>query len=178
MLTCPVCGEHNPSRARFCLGCGHHLSPGDSAASEVRKTVTVLFCDLVGSTLLGARLDLERYKEVLTTYHALAKRQLEQHGGTVAKVMGDGVLAVFGIPSLHEDDALRAVTAATVLRSAIGSLNDELDEQLDVRLSVRIGVNTGEVLVREGTDELAQLVGDPVNIADRLQTAAEAREIL
>ena len=114
MLRCPDCGEENPERFRHCGYCGAKLSrpAGAEAAEEVRKTVTVVFCDLKDSTSLGERLDSESLREVLGVYFSAMRQVLERHGGTVEKYIGDAIMAVFGLPRLHEDDALRAVRAA------------------------------------------------------------------
>jgi class 3 adenylate cyclase len=120
VAVCPKCGEENPERARFCLACGTQLAEA-AAPREVRKTVSVLFCDVTGSTALGERLDPESLRRVLGRYFDEAKAVLERHGGTVEKFIGDAVMAVFGVPVLHEDDALRAVRAAAELRDRRGS---------------------------------------------------------
>ena len=112
----------------------------------VRKTVTLVFCDVADSTPLGERLDPEALRDVWSRYHATARDVLERHGGTIEKFVGDAVMAVFGIPVVHEDDAVRAVRAAVELRSAIDELNAELERAYGVRIGVRTGVNTGEVL--------------------------------
>ena len=126
MPRCERCGEDNPARARFCLGCGTPLA-GVAAGREVRKTVTVVFSDLVESTPLGERLDPESLREIISRYYDRAAQVLTRHGGTVAKFIGDAVMAVFGIPWLHEDDALRAVRAAGDLGDALEELNAELE---------------------------------------------------
>jgi class 3 adenylate cyclase/tetratricopeptide (TPR) repeat protein len=131
----------------------------------VRKTVTVLFCDLVGSTALGDQGDPEVVQERMAAYHAELRAILERHGGTVEKFVGDAVMAVFGIPDVHEDDALRAIRAAADIRDKV--------EQL--QLEVRTGLNTGEVIAGEGE---ALVTGDAVNVAARLEQAAEPGEIL
>ena len=148
---------------------------GASASREQRKTVTVLFCDVTGSTALGERLDPESLRRVLARYFETAKMVVEQHGGTVEKFIGDAVMAVFGVPQVHEDDALRAVRAAAQLRDALEPLNDELDRDYGTTLALRIGVNTGEVVT--GTEERLA-TGDAVNVAARLEQAAQPGEIL
>jgi class 3 adenylate cyclase/tetratricopeptide (TPR) repeat protein len=172
MLACSGCGERNPDHARFCLACGSPLLAPDR---ESRRRVTILFCDLAGSTAMGERLDPETLRRVLSRYYDTARDAVERHGGVVEKFVGDAVMAVFGVPVLHEDDALRAVRAAAALRERTGRLNDELEREYGARLTLRIGVNTGEVIT--GTeDRLA--VGDAVNVAARLEQSAGPDEIL
>ena len=108
MITCPNCGEQNPERFRLCGFCGTPLAP-PLAAAEVRKTVTIVFSDLKGSTALGETLDSEALREVMSRYFDAMRVEIERHGGLVEKYIGDAVMAVFGLPTLHEDDALRAV---------------------------------------------------------------------
>jgi len=148
------------------------------ADHEMRKVVTVVFCDLVRSTALGEELDPETFGDVVNRYHELADVLLREHGGSVQKFIGDAVVAVFGVPILHEDDALRAVTAASKLGPAIIELNQKLDKEVDRRLGVRIGVNTGEVLVKDSPDGQSQVLGETVNVAARLEQVAGSREIL
>jgi class 3 adenylate cyclase/predicted ATPase len=162
LVTCPSCGSENPAGFRFCGACGATLP---EATAEVRKTVTVVFCDLVGSTALGERTDPEVLRELMGRYHAELRGILERHGGTVEKFVGDAAMAVFGLPQVHEDDALRAVRAAVEMRDAMEPLG----------LEVRIGVNTGEVVA--GTGETL-VTGDAVNVAARLEQAAGAGEVL
>src|SRR4249919_920986 len=134
-------------------------------AQEQRKTVTVLFCDLTGSTELGEALDPERLRALLARYLEGMKAIVERHGGSVEKFIGDAVMAVFGVPVLHEDDALRAVRAAVEMRDALPELG----------LQGRIGVTTGEVVT--GTEERLA-TGDAVNVAARLEQAAQPGEVL
>jgi len=131
----------------------------------VRKTVTVLFCHLVGSTALGDQADPEVLQETMSRYHGELRTILERHGGRVEKFVGDAAMAVFGIPEVHEDDALRAARAGTEIQEAVSALG----------LEVRIGLNTGEVVA--GTGETL-VTGDAVNVAARLEQAAQAGEIL
>src|SRR5437867_11312681 len=126
MAACSRCGADAPAGARFCPSCGATLA---AAAAEVRKTVTVLFSDWVDSARLGERLDPESLRRVQTAYFADATAVLERHGGTVEKYIGDAVMAVFGIPQAREDDALRAVRAATELREALAALNARLERE-------------------------------------------------
>src|SRR5256886_1782965 len=143
-----------------------------------RRTVTVLFADVADSTPLGERLDPETLRQVMSRWFERMSEVLERHGGTVEKFIGDAVMAVFGIPDLHEDDALRAVRAATELRGALAVLNDELARELDVHIGIRVGVNTGEVVAGDGTGGQMLVTGDPVNVAKRLEEAARTGEIL
>jgi predicted ATPase/class 3 adenylate cyclase len=137
--------------------------------------VTVLFADVTGSTALGEQLDPESLRRVMARYFETARGCLERHGGTVEKFIGDAVMAVFGVPTVHEDDALRAVRAASELRDSLAALNDELEREYGVSLQLRTGVNTGEVVT--GTEERLA-TGDAVNVAARLEQAAQPGEIL
>jgi class 3 adenylate cyclase/tetratricopeptide (TPR) repeat protein len=161
MAVCARCGTENPDGAKFCNECAAPLAE-PAPAREQRKVVTALFCDVSGSTALGERIDPEALRGVMARYFEVAKTAIERHGGTVEKFIGDAVMAVFGVPVAHEDDALRAVRAA-------------LDVRGRVEVDVRIGVNTGEV-VTGGVEKLA--TGDAVNVAARLEQAAGVGEIL
>jgi class 3 adenylate cyclase/tetratricopeptide (TPR) repeat protein len=176
MSTCPECGDTNPDRARFCLACGAALTTVD--AREARKTVTVLFSDMVGSTELGDRLDPESVRRVVSRYFDAMQVVLERHGGMVEKFIGDAVMAVFGIPNVHEDDALRALRAAHEMRERLQTLNEELEAEWGVRLRIRTGVNTGEVVAGDPSRGQAFVSGDTVNVAARLEQAAAPGEIL
>jgi predicted ATPase/class 3 adenylate cyclase len=173
---CPSCGSENPEGAKFCAACGARLITAEAA--EVRKTVTILFCDVTGSTELGEHLDPESMRKVMARYFDAMRTALEHHGGSVEKFIGDAVMAVFGIPQLHEDDALRAVRAAAEMRTTLDGLNRELERDHGVRLACRIGVNTGEVLVGAESSEFGRVTGDAVNTAARLEAAADPGEIL
>jgi class 3 adenylate cyclase/tetratricopeptide (TPR) repeat protein len=178
VLTCHVCGETNPERARFCLNCGAPLAEQAPPGGEVRKTVTVVFSDVTGSTAMGERLDPETLRRVMTRYFDEMRDAVEAHGGTVEKFIGDAVMAVFGIPRLHEDDALRAVRAAADMRERLGVLNDELQRERGVTIVVRTGVNTGEVVSGDESSEQRLVTGDAVNVAARLEQAAAPGDIL
>ncbi|MGH2679229.1 MAG: ATP-binding protein [Actinomycetota bacterium] len=147
---------------------------------EVRKTVTVVFCDVSGSTSMGEQLDPETLRRVMTRYFEEMRSILEKHGGTVEKFIGDAVMAVFGVPSVHEDDALRAVRAAAEMREALRGLNEELERDHGVSIASRIGVNTGEVVAGAGDAPggTTLITGDAVNVAARLEEAAAAGQIL
>jgi class 3 adenylate cyclase/tetratricopeptide (TPR) repeat protein len=144
----------------------------------MRKTVTLVFSDVIDSTPLGERLDPETYRRAMSRYFIEVSRVLEHHGGTVEKFIGDAVMAVFGIPVVHEDDALRAVRAATELRQALAELNETLREEFEMELSVRTGINTGEVVAGDPSEGQAFATGDPVAVAQRLEASASAGEIL
>ena len=152
--------------------------PPRSPPAEVRKTVTVVFCDVAGSTSLGERHDPEALREVMTRYFDAAADAFRSHGGSVEKFIGDAVMAVFGVPDLHEDDALRAVRAAWELTRRLPRLNDAFEAAWGIRLEIRIGINTGEVVA--GVDSIDQklVTGDPVNTAARLQQSADPGMIL
>jgi class 3 adenylate cyclase/tetratricopeptide (TPR) repeat protein len=164
MAACPACGFESDLPHRFCPECGVESMAGPHAG-EQRKTVTVLFCDLTGSTALGESLDPERLRVVLARYFDAMRAIVERHGGTVEKFIGDAVMAVFGVPTVHEDDALRAVRAAVEMRDVLPELG----------LQGRIGVMTGEVVT--GTAERL-VTGDPVNVAARLEQAATPGTVL
>jgi class 3 adenylate cyclase/tetratricopeptide (TPR) repeat protein len=174
MTVCPACGAENREGARFCDSCGAALEDA-AAAREQRKTVTIVFCDVTGSTALGERLDPESLRRVMARYFEAMRTVVERHGGTVEKFIGDAVMAVFGVPVVHEDDALRAVRAAAEMRDALRTVNEELERDYGTTLAARIGVNTGEVVI--GTEERLA-TGDAVNVAARLEQAAEPGEIL
>jgi class 3 adenylate cyclase/tetratricopeptide (TPR) repeat protein len=174
---CPGCGEENPDRFRLCGFCGTPLR-AEPPPSELRRTVTVVFCDLKDSTKLGERLDAEALREVVRRYFAAMREVLESHGGTIEKFIGDAVMAVFGVPRLHEDDALRAVRAAAAMQQSLAALNDELDRRYGVRLACRTGVNTGEVIAGDPSTGQQLVTGDAVNVAARLEQAAGAGEVL
>ena len=140
--------------------------------------MTVVFTDVAGFTGIGERLDPETLHRVMTRYFDAMRDVLERHGGTVEKFIGDAVMAVFGVPTLHEDDALRAVRAADEMRDRLTELNEELDREWGVQIRVRTGVNTGEVVVGDPRAGQSLVVGDAVNVAARLEQAAAQGEIL
>ena len=140
--------------------------------------VTIVFSDLKGSTAMGEKLDSESLREVMTRYFDSMRAELERHGGVIEKFIGDAIMAVFGLPRLHEDDALRAVRAAAGMQRAQATLNDELERQWGVRLTVRTGVNTGEVVAGDPTTAQRLVTGDAVNVAARLEQAAGEQEVL
>jgi class 3 adenylate cyclase/tetratricopeptide (TPR) repeat protein len=180
MLACPTCGEQNPERARFCLSCGTPLSAEgmDERARETRRRVTVLFADVIGSTAIGEGLDPEALREVQQRYFDAMRLAIEHHEGTVEKYIGDAVMAVFGIPQLHEDDALRAVRSAFDMLRAAEILNRDLEARWGVRLAIRIGINTGGVVAGDATTRQSLATGDVVNTAERLEAAAPAGGVI
>jgi class 3 adenylate cyclase/tetratricopeptide (TPR) repeat protein len=161
---CASCGRESKGDFAFCPYCGAELG-SVPPAREQRKTVTVLFCDVTGSTALGESTDPEALRALLARYFERMKGIVELHGGTVEKFIGDAVMAVFGVPRVHEDDALRAVRAACEMRDALPELG----------VGARIGVNTGEVVT--GTEERLA-TGDAVNVAARLEQAARPGDVL
>ncbi len=165
MTICPSCGRELSGDFRFCPYCAAPLEDAGQGPREARKTVTVLFCDVTGSTDLGEKLDPEALRSLLARYFERMKAIVEAHGGTVEKFIGDAIMAVFGVPVAHEDDALRAVRAAGEMRAAFAGLG----------VSGRIGVMTGEVVT--GTEERLA-TGDAVNVAARLEQAAQPGEVL
>src|SRR6266576_4834488 len=168
-MNCPVCGQENPAGFKFCGACGAELDAAPATAREERKVITVLFADLVGFTWRAEKLDPEDVRALLSPYYARLRHELERHGGTVEKFIGDAVMAVFGAPVAHEDDPERAVRAAIAIREAV--------EDLDLRTAV----NTGEALVSLGArpaEGEAMVSGDVVNTAARMQTAAPVNGIL
>jgi class 3 adenylate cyclase/tetratricopeptide (TPR) repeat protein len=171
---CPACGETNPARSRFCSSCGTRLEDA-GAVREERKLVSVLFVDLVGFTARSDRADPEDVRDVLHLYHAEAKERIEHHGGVVEKFIGDAVMAVFGAPVAHGDDAERAVRAGLRVLVGIGELNRE--HALD--LAARAAVNTGDAVVSvDAARADALATGDVVNTASRLQSAAPPGRLL
>ena len=177
MRTCPNCGEENSDRFRLCGFCGAPLAPA-LPAHEVRKTVTILFSDLESSTALAERIDPESVREIMNRYFAAMREVLERHGGVVEKYIGDAIMAVFGLPRVHEDDAVRAVRAAADMQRALARLNEELGVGWGVRLANRTGVNTGEVIAGDPAAGQRLVTGDAVNVAARLEQAAPAMEVL
>ncbi|MCA1699664.1 MAG: AAA family ATPase [Actinobacteria bacterium] len=175
MIVCPSCGQENPEGARFCNACAVSLEP---RAPERRKLATLLFCDVSGSTALGEALDAESVRDLMFRYFHEMRSAIERHGGTVEKFAGDEVMAAFGVPQAHEDDALRAVRAAAEMRERLDELNPELEHRYGARLALHMGVNTGEVVAGDASGREAFVTGDAVNVAARLYQAAGPGEIL
>ncbi|HTF77727.1 MAG TPA: adenylate/guanylate cyclase domain-containing protein, partial [Bradyrhizobium sp.] len=193
---CPSCGNANPASAKFCLECGHKLPatgvdaagrpatdaailrPSQVAGSAERRQLTVMFCDLVGSTALSARLDPEDMREIMSAYHHRCAQVIGKSGGFVAKYMGDGVLAYFGYPQAHEDDAERAVRCGLALVDAASRLQTSHGATLQVRIGIATGVVVVGDLIGEGAAQEQGVVGDTPNLAARLQSLAEPGQVV
>ncbi len=173
-VTCASCSAALPPDARFCPACAEPVAT--EPADEERKHVTVVFADLASSTELADRLDAERLSAILGRFFSEMSEILERWGGHVEKYIGDAVMAVFGLPSVHEDDAERAVRSALEMLDRLQTINEQLERQHGVRLAIRIGINGGEVVVRSAAGPM--VAGDAVNISARLEQAAAPGEIL
>jgi class 3 adenylate cyclase len=174
---CPDCGKDNPGGFRFCGYCSAPLDAAADVRAEERKVVTVLFCDVVGFTSASEQADPEDVRARMQPYYARLRREIEAYGGSVEKFIGDAVMAIFGAPLAHEDDAERAVRAGLRILDAMADLNTD-DPSLN--LSVRVGINTGEVVANLAADldaGEAAVHGDAVNTAARIQTAATVNSV-
>lgn len=204
VVVCSACGSSNRPAANFCAQCGNSLKAASSAppsASEVpaspqpsplpheesfeaprtegeRRHLSVMFCDLVGSTELASRLDPEEWREVVASYHDAASEQIEHFGGQVAQYLGDGLLAYFGYPRAHEDDPERAALAGLAILEAIAGLNRRLASAGSPAIAARIGIHTGSLVVGKGDAKRANIFGDVPNIASRVQSAADPETLL
>jgi class 3 adenylate cyclase len=181
MTPCTICGAESLPQFSYCGYCGTALVRAEQSAApvhETRRQVTIVFSDLKGSTALGERLDSEALRQVITRYFEEMSAALERHGGTVEKFIGDAIMAVFGMPTAHEDDALRAVRGALEMKERLEMLNVELEKNWGVTLENRTGVNTGTVIASSEAGTRQRLVtGDTVNVAARLEQAAPAQEV-
>jgi class 3 adenylate cyclase/predicted ATPase len=193
-VRCSACGATSRAGARFCSKCGKALtadspavappkpaaapSPPQPASSAERRQLTVMFCDLVGSTALSARLDPEDMREIIGAYHRCCTEQITKAGGFVAKYMGDGVLGYFGYPQAHEDDAERAVRAGLALIEAVPTLLSGLDAALQVRIGIATGLVVVGDLIGEGAAQEHGVVGETPNVAARLQALAEPGQLV
>jgi len=173
-MNCTICGSALPQGARFCPSCGAVVNQATS--TNERKVVTVLFADLVDSTGLSQRLDPERAREVLGRFYDVAVDELVALRGRPEKFIGDAVMAVFGLPRVHEDDALRAVRAGLAIQARVGRLSDDFG--LPQPLQVRVGIESGEAAAGTGPEGQVLVTGTVVNAAARLQTAAAAGEVV
>ena len=172
-MDCANCGSQLTPGAKFCAACGAPV-PEDRGCGERRKLATILFADIAGSTAMGESLDPEAVRRLLTGHFAAIRTVIERHGGTIEKFIGDAVMAVFGVPQTHEDDALRAVRAALDLQVALQDAN----AAANATVAMRVGVNTGEVVAGEEGSGETLVTGDTVNTAARLEQAAEPGTIL
>ncbi len=167
-ICCPGCGEANSPRVKFCGSCNQRLAEN--------RHITVLFCDLVGSTTLSERLGPEEWDRILCAYFEMCREIVSRNEGHVAQELGDGVMVYFGQPLAHEDDAQRAVRTALAIQTGIKTLSHRYQKEGGPELSVRMGIDTGEVTIGRGYDELAR--GDPPNIASRVQNLADPNTIV
>src|SRR5881296_2323500 len=171
---CPACGAEGKPDAQFCEACGASLVASVSDEAVARKVVTVVFADLIGSTSLHERLDPESVSRLMDRYYQVVREPVEAHGGTVVQLLGDGVMCAFGIPRAGEDDAIRAVRAAADMQRAFREFARE-QSGVAGQLGLRVAVNTGEVVV---SDEHAAGLGDPINVAARLQQEGHDGDVL
>ena len=179
---CANCGTENPPGARFCTACGTSLvggarpqpaqPPGDEPLPEERRQVTVLFADLSGYTAVSERLDPERIKSLVDRALRRLGAEVERYGGKIDKYIGDNVMGVFGAPIAHEDDPERAVRAALAMQAAMDEINERVIADVGASFALRVGVNSGDVLAGRIGDGYT-VIGDPVNVAARLQGAAK-----
>ena len=176
MPACPTCGDSIDADARFCSRCGASLAP--DSALITRKTVTVLFTDLEDFTPLTHRIDQEALHPLMARYFGAMEEAIYRHGGRIGKFIGDAIMAVFGDPQLHEDDALRATRAALEMRDGLGELNRELQSGWGETLHARYGLSTGEVAFARIGAQPSFPLGDAVNLAQRLESAAPADQVL
>jgi predicted ATPase/class 3 adenylate cyclase len=176
-VTCPSCGATNLPGSRFCSSCATPLTAA-APVVESRKTVTILFCDATSSTALGERLDPESLRALMTRYFDVMREVIEFHGGAVEKFIGDAVMAVFGVPLVHEDDALRACRAAVEIRVRLAALDAEIRADRGATIEWRMGINTGEVVAGDASDGQRIVTGDAVNVAARLEAASSPGETL
>jgi class 3 adenylate cyclase len=175
MHACQSCHGELPDGARFCPHCGAPVV-GPAPAQEMRKLVTVLFADVVGSTARGERLDPEDARALMAEYFEVTAAPIRAEGGTIEKYVGDATMAVFGVPVAHEDDAVRAVRAARAVHAALEAWNAERPPS--ERLDVRVGIGTGEVVATASPGADLLVTGDVVNVAARLQQACEPGRVL
>src|SRR5439155_8924616 len=185
---CASCGATAPPEAKFCMSCGASLEPGaapaappprpkEAAPPEERRRVTVLFADLSGYTAVAEQMDPEALKSLVDLCLRRLGQEVERYGGTVDKYIGDNVMALFGAPVSHEDDAERAVRAGLGMQEAMTEINEQLGTTHQVSFALRVGVNTGEVVAGAVGDGYT-VIGDTVNVASRLQSAGEPGNVI
>jgi class 3 adenylate cyclase len=173
---CPSCGTHNNPGEKFCGACGAPLT--GAAAEGERRQLTVLFCDLVGSTAIAGQLDPEDWREIAAEYQRAAADTVTRFGGHVAKYLGDGLLVYFGYPHAHEDDPERAVRGGLALIDTVAELNRRVEPAHSVQLAVRVGMHTGPVVIGAGAGPGAEVFGDTPNVAARVQALADPDAVL
>ncbi|NOT57060.1 MAG: AAA family ATPase, partial [Deltaproteobacteria bacterium] len=180
---CPHCAAENPVRAKFCASCGTPLTgqgakpspPAPQPPAAERRHLTVMFCDLVGSTALSTRLDPEELREVVRSYQSTCTTVIQRYDGCIAQHLGDGLLVYFGYPTAHEDDAARAVRAGLAIMHALR------EQEQQTPIQIRIGIHTGVVVIGEiGSSEKREMLalGETPNIAARVQGQANPDEVL
>jgi class 3 adenylate cyclase/predicted ATPase len=191
---CPSCSTVNPPGAKFCVECGTALSsataaaapeapagparpPEDEAHPEERRKATVIFADLSGYTAASERLDPERMKSMIDRSLRRLAEEVERYGGSIDKFIGDNVMGVFGAPTAHEDDPERAVRAGLAMQAAMDEVNERIASDLGIKFALRVGINSGEVLAGKVGDGYT-VIGDPVNVASRLQAAAKPGSVI
>jgi class 3 adenylate cyclase len=185
---CAACAHHNSPSAKFCSKCGAALvgtasAPGSTPSqlkipAPERRQLTIMFCDMVGSSALSTRLDPEEQREVVTTFQSCCAREIKRFGGMVSQYLGDGVLAYFGYPSAHEDDAERATRAGLSIFAAVGAAKTASEVTLQARIGIATGVVVVGALVGEGVTQENAAVGETTNLAARLQSFAEPNTLL
>src|SRR5829696_3812231 len=179
-MNCPNCQTANPEGARFCFNCGARLEAQVRVDGE-RKYVTVLFADVVDSTGLGERLDPEQVAEIMNGVFAFLNASVTKYGGTVARLLGDAIVAFFGAPVAHEDDAERAVRAGLEIQAAAREYAELIKRDYGVDFGVRVGINTGLAVLAVVGDEIRTeytAMGDTTNLAARMQNAAKSGTVL
>ena len=175
-LACRTCGTRNNPDEKFCGACGAALT--GAVAEGERRQLTVLFCDLVGSTTIAGQLDPEDWREIAAEYQRAAAATAVRFDGHVAQYLGDGLLIYFGYPQAHEDDAERAVRGGLALLDTVAELNQRFESAHGVRLAVRVGMHTGPVVIGEGAGPGAVVFGETPNIAARVQALADPDAVL
>ncbi|RMF01756.1 MAG: adenylate/guanylate cyclase domain-containing protein, partial [Chloroflexi bacterium] len=188
-IPCAACGFANPPAFKFCGRCGASLaanpepSPKPAPAQAERRQLTVMFCDVVGSTALSEQLDPEELREVIQAYQQTAVQAVNRFGGTVAQYLGDGILVYFGYPAAHENDAQRAVLAGLQVVGQMAALNRRLQQTINRLddLAVRVGIHTGLVVVGQvgaGDTRVQLAIGETTNVAARLQSLARPNSVV
>jgi len=178
MAACPSCRSPVDPADRFCARCGSPLSTDNTAPRVEHRLVTAVYVDLVGSTGLAETLDPENLSTLFGAVHAAVRLEVTERAGLIGAFVGDGVLGVFGLPTAHDDDPLRALQAAMAVLHRVEGIDEAIGRRLGVEVRVRVGVNTGELLVQVGAEDLGMLAGDTLNVAARLQELTEPGTIL